>query len=216
MGRLLLEKVGLEAKKVTDRKDYWAIEGWNRTLEGLESRNNTVVFFGNSITYYGQWEKAFRYLDVNVITMGYPGDDIVGMMLRIEPLGVIKPKKLFLMAGINGLKYISLDDFYSQYDKLVSLIIKDSPQTKVFLESILPVDKENMESPDKHADNAKIIKANKIIKIIAEKHNLQYIDVFHLFITNGVVNKNMFRDGIHPKKTAYYPWYNLLSPYIKK
>lgn len=148
--------------------------------------------------------------------MGYPGDDITGMMLRVEPLGVIKPEKLFLMAGINGLKYISLDDFYSEYNSLVSLIIEKSPRTKIYLESILPVDKENMESPEKHADNAKILKANKCIKNIARKHNLGYIDVFHLFVTNGLVNKNMFRDGLHPKETAYYPWYNLLLPYIKR
>lgn len=60
MGKLFLQKIGLETKRVTDRKDYWAIEGWNRTLEGLRNCSNTVIFFGNSITYYGQWEKAFN------------------------------------------------------------------------------------------------------------------------------------------------------------
>lgn len=216
MGKLFLQKIGLETKSVTDRKDYWAIEGWNRTLEGLKYNNNTVVFFGNSITYYGHWEKAFGNQDVHVITMGYPGDDIAGMKLRVAPLRVIKPKKLFLMAGINGLKYISLDEFYSEYSSLVFLIRGQSPQTKIYLESILPVDKENMEAPDKHADNAKIIQANRMIKNIARKNNLKYIDVFHLFVTNGLVNKDMFRDGLHPKEAAYYPWYNILLPYIKK
>lgn len=217
MGSLLFQRLGLQKEQVQYKKDYWAIEGWNRTLIGLSKEYNPdIIFFGNSITYYGKWENYLSNIDKRkILVMGYPGDDIKGMMLRIQPLHNLKPKKIFLMAGINGLNNMSLQDFGKQYESLVSEIIKTTPRTTLLLESILPIDATQLKNPNDYPDNKKISEANKIIKSIASSYGLTYINVYGLFSRKGKVIGSKLRDGVHPTAEAYKPWYKLLYQYIE-
>lgn len=116
--------------------DYWAVKGWENTIKKLDY-DADIVFLGNSITYYGAFNKAFP--DKKVVNLGYPGDKINGMMRRIETIKAVSPEKVFVMAGINGLKDMELKTFYEKYKLLVDSIKKAVPDADIYLQSILPV-----------------------------------------------------------------------------
>ena len=190
--------------------DYWAVEGWNRTMRKCDYHPD-IIFFGNSITYYGHWEDEFGSDSCQVITLGYPGDNLKGMMKRVDCLKNLQPKKLFLMAGINGLKSMTLSEFTRAYANLVDSIGKATPSTIIYLESILPVCNSN-----RYADNNKIIEANRIIKDYATNKEYIYLDMHNLYYTNGGLVKSLSEDGIHLKREAYKPWYQYLKRFINK
>lgn len=200
---------GLADKPVAP--DYWAVKGWENTMLKLNYKAD-IVFFGNSITYYGDFQKAFP--NKKVVNLGYPGDNIDNMMRRIEGLKGLRPDKVFLMAGINGLKNMGTDVFARKYSVLVDSIKKTLPEAQVYLQSILPIS--HIKEKD-YGENTKIIKANRIIKNISSKKNCMYVDLHSLYIKNGEMPLYMTADdGIHIKPTSYKPWYEKIRKYVYK
>lgn len=126
------------------------------------------------------------------------------------------PRKVFLMAGINGLKDQSLTEFQSLYTQLVDSIHTRLPQSQIYLQSNLPVNHEYAE-PDMRkgfASNEKILDANKIISKIAKQKNITYIDLHHLYLENRMMAERYTRDGIHLKPEAYKLWADEIHKYV--
>ena len=203
-------RMGFIEQKVTDRSDYWCIQGWTNTLKKMDV-DFDVVFFGNSITGGSSFHEYFP--NVKICNLGYSGDNLDGMMLRVEQIKAVKAEKVFLMAGINGLKIQTLDVFEDKYDKLVKAIIKENPEITIYLQSILPVN--NNIAKNKYASNEKIIEANDIIKRIAKNNECKYINVFDLYIKDGMLDYSVTKDGVHLLPDAYNKWAYLLQPYIE-
>ena len=93
--------------------------------------------------------------------MGYPGDKIDGMMRKIETIKAVSPEKVFVMAGINGLRDMELNIFYDKYYLLVDSIKSAVPDANIYLESILPVSSSRTAD---YGSNDIIADANKLIK----------------------------------------------------
>ncbi len=182
--------------------DYWAVKGWENTMLKLNYKAD-IVFFGNSITYYGSFNKAFP--DKKIVNLGYPGDNIAGMIRRIETVKAVNPDKVFLMAGINGLRKMDLNDFTIKYNLLVDSIIKAAPNAEIYLQSILPVSSSRISD---YGENDKINQANKIIKSISQYKKCKFIDLFSIYVYNNEMPIELTVDGIHLKDTAYNRWYN--------
>ncbi len=192
------------------RGDFYCIKGWNNSFAKL-GVDFDVVFFGNSITAGSDFRVYFP--EVSICNLGYPGDEIDGMILRIPAIKGIHPKKLFLMAGINGLKQMSEEVFKDKYKSLI-MVLKDSlPGTQIYLQSILPVN--NTEFKEAHVDNGKIEKANNIIKDLANKNGCNYINLYDLYVKEGQMPKELSRDGLHLKQEAYSIWAEAIKPYMR-
>lgn len=67
--------------------------------EGLQQ--GAIVFLGNSITEQGWWSLLLKHGDVE--NRGIGGDNTFGMIDRLPDILKSKPRKIFLMAGINDL-----------------------------------------------------------------------------------------------------------------
>ena len=111
--------IGLIERKPQDRPDYWCIIGWTNTLEKINI-DFDIVFFGNSITRGSSFHEYFS--NKKICNLGYPGDNLDGMLLRVNQIKAVNPTKVFIMAGINGLQYQSLSIFDEKYERLVKLI----------------------------------------------------------------------------------------------
>ena len=199
-------KIGMTEESV--KSDYWAVKGWENTLKQLDYKAD-IAFFGNSITYYGNFQEA--YADKKVVNLGYPGDNIDGMMRRIETLKAVNPDKVFLMAGINGLKNMELEIFDRKYNLLVDSVRKALPQAQIYLQSILPVSK-NREKD--YGANTKIMKFNSLIERIAQEKRCTYIDLHSLYVEDGGMPDLLTKDGIHLCDKAYDRWYEEEERYI--
>lgn len=191
---------------VPQRNDDCCIDSWNNCIRKLEIQVD-VVFFGDSHTAGGNFQNAFP--NVKTINLGYIGEDTKGMLRRVEAVAAVQPKKIFLMAGINGLKQQSLLDFEFWYAALVDSIHTAVPQAALYVESILPVT-----ASSNYCDNIKIREANDIIKNIAAVRQLIYIDLHKAYAVCGVLPEEMSYDGLHLTSEAYNIWYNMIRKYI--
>lgn len=199
-------KIGMAEEPV--KPDYWAVKGWENTMKQLGYKAD-IAFFGNSITYYGYFQKA--YADKKIVNLGYPGDNIDRMMRRIETLKAVNPDKVFLMAGINGLKNMELEVFDKKYNQLVDSVRRALPQAQIYLQSILPVSK-NREKD--YGTNIKIVEANALIQRIAQEKYCTYIDLHSLYVEDGGMPDSLTKDGIHLCDKAYDRWYEEEERYV--
>lgn len=193
-----------------DRPDYWCIQGWNNTIEKL-NLNVDIVFFGNSITRGSSFHNYFK--DKSVCNLGYPGDTLDGMLLRVKQIKDLHPKKVFIMAGINGLHWQSQDVFKEKYTKLLSLTTNAVPNSEIYLQSILPV---NHKMKPGVASSNKIIEANKIIEELAKDYHCTYIDLYSIYAKDGEMPIELTRDGVHLFPESYEIWAKKIQPFIEQ
>ena len=202
-------RLGLWESVPKQRGDYWCIQGWNNSFQKL-GVDFDVVFYGNSITRGSDFREYFP--SVSICNLGYPGDNMDGMMLRIPSIQGVHPKKVFVMAGINGLNLQPKDVFTEKYDKLVSALCDSLPNTRIYLQSILPVNNTDF---GKHVcDNDKIKWANTVIEHIAEIHSCTYVDLFNEYAVNDEMPKELSRDGVHLLPQAYEKWADVIEQFI--
>ena len=93
---------------------------------------------------------------------------------------------------------------------LNSLIKQKSPETKLFIQSILPTDnRENLQIVD-------ILSINAGLKNLTEKYNLTYINLFDLLKTkeNNLDTIYTF-DGLHVNGKGYLIWKKAIENYVK-
>lgn len=192
---------------VPERQDGCCVDSWNNCISKLDMAVD-VVFFGDSHTAYGDWQHV--YPDVKSINLGYIGEDVKGMLRRVEAIAAVHPKKVFLMAGINGLQQQSLSDFEYWYSALVDAIQRDVPDAELYIESILPVT-----GYSDYCDNAKIREANVIVRKIAEERGLTYVDIYGAYAKDGALPNAMSYDGLHLTNEAYSIWYTEIKSYVK-
>ena len=199
-------KLGL-CQYVPARADNDCVDSWNNCIKKLDMKVD-VVFFGDSHTAGGNFQKAFP--DVKSLNLGYIGEDTKGMLRRVETIAAVQPKKIFLMAGINGLKGQSLSEFEYWYTALVDSIRIAVPNAELYIESILPVT-----ASSDYCDNTKINEANTIIKHIAQERNIIYIDLHTAYADKETLPENMSYDGLHLTDDAYNIWYEAIKTFVE-
>ena len=201
----MMAKIKHEAY-VPERQDGCCVDSWNNCVKKLDMEVD-VVFFGDSETAGGDFQKAFP--GVKSINLGYIGEDVKGMLRRVDAIKAVNPKKVFLMAGINGLQRQTMDEFEYWYVTLVDAIRRDVPEAELYIESILPV-----AAYSDYCDNAKIRDANAILQRLAIERNIPFIDLYNAYAKDGVLPDDMTYDGLHLTIEAYSVWYHLTAPYV--
>ena len=204
--------MGLQEKDETLIADFWCIRGWTNTLEKLDLKVD-AVFFGNSITSGCSFEKQFPHL--SICNLGYPGDNLDGMLRRIDQIKATHPKNVFVMAGINGLSNQSEREFTAKYSLLVDSIKKAVPTARIFLQSILPVNPTMDAGKTYKGKTDKIEAGNDAIRKIAKEKGCVYIDLFTLYAKDNVMPSELTRDGVHLYPEAYERWAEEIRKYLE-
>ncbi len=179
-------------------------------FESMPNDTNEIVFLGNSITEMCDWNELFNV--TNIKNRGISGDIINGVIERIDEVVSSEPKKIFIMIGTNDLgRGKSVNQIITEYEVLVELIINKTPQTELYLQSILPTKNQITRK------NEDIIEINKGIVEIAKKHSLTYINLYDLFKTkDNELNMNFSFDGLHLNGDGYLLWKDAVINYIKE
>ncbi len=91
---------------------------------------------------------------------GISGDVTAGVLNRLAEIYYYKPKKVFIKIGINDLFHNELTPEYiaNNIKLIVDKIHLESPQTKIYVQTILPTAKNNPSKERIAATNA-ILKA---------------------------------------------------------
>ena len=82
------------------------------------SRQVDVVLLGDSITWAGNWES--RFPGVHLVNRGIPGYKTANVLNEMDATIALRPKKAFLMIGINDLLGMAPVD--QVYDTTVAIV----------------------------------------------------------------------------------------------
>ncbi len=181
------------------------------SFQATPTEPNQIVFAGNSITNMHSWFEAFGS-NQDVIGRGNSGGMATEILEHLESYIDSKPRKFFLMIGTND---ISSGTAFAKTASDIKTICKrvrlESPETEVYLETILP-----------RSANAKpdYERCNDILReFVAELNDpkLHLIDLSEVLAPLGnTAQKSTWTcwDGLHPRTIGYSAWCHHIQDYV--
>lgn len=176
-----------------------------------ESEGKDVIFLGDSLTDNNEWAESFP--ESNIGNQGIGDDTTSGVLYRLKETTNLKPSKIFIMIGINDLiDGVSRAEVLKNYASIIKEIGKDTPNTEVYIQSLLPI---NSDLTYSNVNKDDILWLNDNIKKIATDARYEYIDLYSLFADEkNKLDEQWTIDGIHLNGPAYVVWENTLKDYI--
>lgn len=176
-----------------------------RTLPKAESG---IIFLGDSLTDLCEWAELLE--NDQIKNRGICGDTTDGILNRIDNIIEHQPQKLFLLIGINDLNQgIQVLDIVENYNLILNSIKDKLPTTKVFVQSVLPV---NYQKFQKSGVNDKVIELNLKLREISKEFSYQYIDLFSAFLDiNKELDSQYTTDGVHLNGQGYLVWKEIIE-----
>ena len=185
-------------------------ENRQNLFEHLPMEKGSIIFLGDSITEFGQWEELTGHPRVK--NRGIAGDTTWGMLRRLGQIIQSQPTAIFLMIGINDFLFTDQQEILSNYEKIIQQIRQKAPDCQLFLQSVLPV---NPNVKKTIFRNEEIVALNMGIKELSKKYQLTYIDL-HGEMTDhaGNLKATFTADGIHINGAAYLVWKEKIIQHI--
>lgn len=183
-------------------------------FRALPNCKDEIVFLGNSIIEGGAWSELFK--NIKIKNRGISGDITEGILNRLDEVTESNPSKIFLLIGINDLAHgIEIDSVYKNYEIIIKRIIKDSPQTLIYIHSLLPVN-DKFYYFKNHTNKGKAILAlNKKLINLAKMYNQKYIDLYSKFVNEeGKLKEEYTIDGVHLTGKGYLLWKSILDNFL--
>jgi lysophospholipase L1-like esterase len=184
-------------------------------FDHLPDTRNEIVFLGNSITDGAEWFELLQ--NKKCRNRGISGDVTEGILLRLDGVTRLKPSAIFILIGINDLsRNISVDEITGRYREILQRIQKETPKTKVYVQSVMPVNPATGGNTRLEGKTELIIELNGRLQALAKEFGLTYIDLFTpLADKNNLLPKRYSIDGLHLSYEGYSVWAGILRQYIK-
>ena len=171
-------------------------------------KKGDIVFLGDSITDGGCWEELFPGLPVK--NRGINADDTVGVLARLDDIVTCEPDAIFILIGTNDLNwwaYRSDREILGNYQKILARCKELSPETKVFVQSILPRAK-------RYAKHIK--KLNIELEKMADNMGYAFINLFPYFADEkDALRADFNNDHLHLMAAGYEQWVKILTPILE-
>lgn len=219
MKKLLLSLMLLSAITVNSQ-DRGYSHYWHQRVslfEELPISSKDIVFVGNSITDGGEWSELLG--NKNVKNRGISGDITLGVYDRLESITKGKPKKVFILIGVNDLaRKSTIDEIANNIELVVRKIKEDSPKTEIYLQSVLPMSDEPKTFQGHTSRYSEVKPLNALLQKLANDESLTYIDLYTHFIdpSTGKIDLKYSNDGLHLMGAGYKLWASIVKPYMNK
>ena len=183
-------------------------------FKSLPDSKRDIIFLGNSINDGSEWAELFN--DVRIKNRGISGDITTGILHRLKEVTSRKPAKVFLMIGINDLgRGVSPDSVVKNILLINDYILQESPSTKVYIESILPVNASFGKFAGQVTKGVQVLRSNELLKAAASKNRYEYIDLHSKFVdAQGLLDAKYTNDGLHLTGAGYQHWRHLIYPKV--
>jgi|GEM_PF-1309131 len=182
----------------------------------LPVHHGGTVIAGDSITDDCEWNELFG--DQNILNRGIDGNTTQTLLERVGELVRHHPEKLFLAIGSNDdLFAIPQEQSIENMKKIFDAFEEGSPETRIFVESILPCGPEPMFAAiDSKVKNEAIRSLNKAFKALCEERGHVFIDTYSHFLGEDGENiaPEVTSDNLHLSGRGYQLWRTILMPYI--
>lgn len=186
-------------------------------FEMLPSGTDDIIFLGNSISNGCEWSELFA--NPKIKNRGINGDTSIGVRDRLASTLNGHPAKVFLMIGVNDIANgASPDSVISVMKEIISRTKTLSPQTALYIESILPVN-DSYNIFWGHMDKMpQIEEYNSKLKDLCRQEAIPYIDLYSRFAdpATGKLDLRYTNDGLHLMGAGYGLWKEIIDPYINE
>ena len=128
-----------------------------------------------------------------------------------------KPAKIFLLVGINDIsRNVPARLILENYEKIINRIKSGSPETKIYFQTILPVNNTFTRYKNHYNKDDIIHSVNEGLKIIAEREQITLINLHLHFLDNeNRLYKKYTEEGLHLNAEGYNLWAKILLPHLK-
>lgn len=170
-----------------------------------------IIFLGNSITEIGPWAKLTG--DSTVVNRGIGGDITYGVLKRLDDVIARRPSKVFLLIGINDIgKDIPDTVIADNIRKIVVHILQGSPATKVFVESLLPLNPDVKNFPQHYNKEEHVLKVNAMLPHVLASVNCTFVNIFPLLLDDKQrLDAQYTMDGLHVNPKGFAIWVDYLK-----
>ena len=182
----------------------------------LPLHSSDIVFVGNSITDGCEWAELFQ--NRHVKNRGISGDRSDWLLGRIDSILTAHPKKLFLMIGTNDLAAgRTPDEIVRDVERLIDRFQRESKWTKIYVQSILPVNGEGFTKYRSHYEHAHlIVPTNKRLEALCHQKGVTYLDVWGALADDeGRLDRRYTNDGLHLMGAGYLVWRDAIKIHVK-
>lgn len=165
-----------------------------------------ILFLGNSITEGGPWAELLG--DPTVVNRGIGGDFSYGILNRLGEVIQRRPSKLFLLIGVNDIGNDIPDAVIADnVKKIVGRLQKETPETTIYIQSILPVNPEYPGFPQHYDKQYHILMTNQLLYKVALETNVIFVNLFPLFLDDRQrLDATLTGDGLHLNRKGYEIW----------
>lgn len=196
---------------------YTELWGQRATIfEALPVDTNDIVMLGNSLTHGCEWHELLGM--PNVLNRGIIGDVIQGIRLRVDPILDGHPKKIFLLSGVNDVSHnLSADSIANAMGELIDYIRTRSPQTRLYVQSMLPINNSFGRYKNLKDKEQVIRDANALIAAMAQDKGFTWINLYPVVADkDGNLRTDLTNDGLHLLAPGYRIWVDIIRPYINE
>ena len=137
------------------------------------------------------------------------------MLDRLDPIVGGQPRKLFLLIGTNDLAAgTPAAEVVANVRKIVERFQSESPRTKLYVQSVFPVNDSFKKYAAKHGrHDADIVAVNKGLQALCAEKGIVYIDLWTpLADKNGKLRADLTNDGLHLMGEGYIVWRDAVLP----
>lgn len=215
---LLICSLFMSAQHVT----YRSFDHYNdrvaefETMRAIDSTD--IVMLGNSLTEYaGDWNVLLKARHIR--NRGIAGDDAEGIYHRLIQILPGKPKAIFLLVGGNDLSHdLTPQQVFENCKKVIDKILKDCPSTKLYVQSLLPINESFGRWKKLEGKTDDVAAVNRLLRHYCEKNKIAYINLFKHFNRHGTneMRKSLTVDGLHLSPQGYKIWAFHIGKYIRK
>lgn len=200
-------RVSIIGLKITIFKKHYTRES---LFDVTPLSQGDIVFVGDSITAGGEWEQLFHNL--NVRNRGIVDDTTEGVLQRLQEINNAKPEKIFLMVGINDpIAGRTINSILSYYRQILVDVMRESPTTHIYVESVLPV---NTKISPLLSSNDDVIALHNGLKETSDQLGVVYIDLYSSFVKDKQLNEAYTWDGTHLNGAGYDLWRKIVTNYV--
>lgn len=184
----------------------------------IKDEKEVVLFAGDSITDGYRLSEYYNYNDKVLINSGISGYRTTNILARIDNvIYQYQADKLFLLIGTNDInKGTDSDEIVENIKEIIRNVKKNNPNTKIYLESIYPINEEKISKANKRT-NKKIRYINSKLEEYAKENDITYINLYTPLLDNdNQLNKDYTGDGLHLNSKGYEVVTKELKKYVER
>lgn len=197
----------IEEKVVSQSNlNRWKAEARRELFEEFGGKAS-VVFFGDSNTQLGEWSEFFP--NYSVANRGIGGDTTSDLLSRVSEVLVLNPKIVFVMVGINDLKYqTSTEKILENYQKIIEILKRN--KVRVVVQPTIQC-RRVKGSCGKKVES--INELNLSLEMLAKQLNVDFLHLPNLTKSDGL-SKEFTTDGVHLSAKGFRVWVDYINEYL--